>query len=120
MDIGSGRSKIGLAALWRVGKIFGKQRFSGIRKDFLNDFSHPCQGKKIFFHAMRNFVGQFEPFSLFIFARGQKLKMASLVVGVYFFRGSIRYAWIFIFRCNFYCAQHMVVWSFITVYSKVH
>ena len=59
--------------------------FSGIRKDFLNDFSHPCQGKKIFFHAMRNFVGQFEPFSLFIFARGQKLKMASLVVGVYFF-----------------------------------
>lgn len=101
MNIGSGRIKIGLAALWRVGKIFGKQRFFGILKDFLNDFSHPCQGKKIFFHAMRNFVGQFEPFSLFIFAREQKLKMASLVVGVYFFRGSIRYAWIFIFRCNF-------------------
>ena len=87
MNIGSGRIKIGLAALWRVGKIFGKQRFFGILKDFLNDFSHPCQGKKIFFHAMRNFVGQFEPFSLFIFARGQKLKMASLVVGVYFFLG---------------------------------
>jgi len=43
------------------------------------------RGKKVFFRAMRNFVGQFEPFSLFIFARGQKLKMASLVVGVYFF-----------------------------------
>ena len=87
MDIGSGRGKIGLAALWRAGKIFGKQRFSGILKDFLNDFSRACQGKKVFFHAMRNFVGQFEPFSLFIFARGQKLKMAFLVVGVCFFLG---------------------------------
>ena len=50
-------------------------------------------GKESLFHAMRNFVGQFEPFSLFIFARGQELKMAFLVVGVcFFFRGSIRYA----------------------------
>jgi hypothetical protein len=28
---------------------YSETAFSDIRKDFLNDFSHPCQGKKAFF-----------------------------------------------------------------------